>query len=289
MNTLSKKEEKEENKEEKEENKEEKEENKEEKEENKEEKEENKEEKEENKEEKEENKEEEYIKENEECQKLDKCETCNEESITKNLCLKCNNKKGYYFLNKNNNSKKAGNSEYIDCVNNDTKPSNFYFNKEEKDFRICYETCATCDYGGNGNEHNCTSCEANYIIMPDIPNSTHCVFKCLYFYYYTSYNQYKCTETSICPKDFNLLINEKRKCTDNCIKDDIYKYQYNGNCLKECPNGTINEINEYICKDKNLDKCVLSENEFNYLNDNITILNIQLLYIKIQIVYQNYL
>jgi len=248
----------------------EKEENKEEKEENKEEKEENEEEKEENKEEKEENKEEEYIKENEECQKLEKCETCDDESITKNLCLKCNNKRGYYFLNKNNNSKKKWNSEYIDCVNNDTKPSNFYFNKEEKDFRICYETCATCDYGGNGNEHNCTSCEANYIIMPDIPNSTHCVFECLYFYYHTSYNQYKCTETSICPKDYNLLINEKRKCTDNCIKDDIYKYQYNGNCIKECPDGTITEINEYICKDKNIDKCVLSENEFTYLNDNIT-------------------
>ena len=211
-------------------------------------------------------KEEEYIKENEEC--LDKCETCDEESISKNLCIKCNNKKGYYYLNKN--SKKAGKSEYIDCVNNDTKPSNFYFNKGEKDFRICYETCATCIYGGNGNEHNCTSCEANYIIMPDVPNSTHCVFDCLYFYYFTPYNQYKCTETSICPKDFNLLIKEKRKCTDNCIKDDLYKYQYNGNCFIECPDGTVNEINEYICKDQTPDKCVISENAISYLNDNIT-------------------
>ena len=266
------KEEKEEYKEEKEEYKEEKEEYKEEKEEYKEEKEEYKEEKEEYKEEKEEYKEEkeEYKEEKEECQKLDKCETCDEESISKNLCIKCNNKKGYYFLNKEYNSKKIGFSKYIDCVNNDTKPFNFYFNKEEKDYRICYETCATCDYGGNGNEHNCTSCEVNYIIMPDVPNSTHCVFDCLYFYYYTSYNQYKCTEGPICPKDFNLLIKEKRKCTDNCIKDNLFKYQYNGNCLKNCPNGTVNEINEYLCKDQNLGKCVLSENEFNYLNDNIT-------------------
>ena len=259
-------EEKEEYKEEKEDYKEEKEEYKEEKEEFKEEKQEYKEEKEEYKEEKEE-----YKEEKEECQKLDKCETCDEESISKNLCIKCNNKKGYYYLNnKDYNSKKTEISKYIDCVNNDTKPSNFYFNKEEKDFRICYETCATCDYGGNGNEHNYTSCEVNYIIMPDIPNSTHCVFDCLYFYYYTSYNQYKCTEAPTCPKDFNLLVEEKRKCTDNCLKDNLFKYQYNGFCLKNCPNGTVNEIDEYLCKDQNLDKCVLSENEFIFLNDNIT-------------------
>ena len=214
--------------------------------------------------------EEEYFKEKEICQKLEKCETCDEESMSKNLCIKCNNKKGYYFLNKSNNSKKIGNTQYIDCVNNDTKPSNFYFNKEQKDFRICYETCATCDFGGNGNEHNCTSCESNYIKMPDVPNSTHCVFDCVYFYYYNFYHQYKCTENSICPKNFNLLIKEKKKCTDNCTKDDIYKYLYNSNCLKECPNGTFSEINEYLCKDKNQDKCVLSESEFSYLNDNIT-------------------
>ena len=30
---------------------------------------------------------------------LEKCELYNEESFSRNLCIKCNNMKGYYFLN----------------------------------------------------------------------------------------------------------------------------------------------------------------------------------------------
>ena len=213
---------------------------------------------------------EEMEKEDIECKKLEKCEICNEESVLENLCIKCNNKKGFYFLN-NINSMKSGNNKYIDCVNNSTKPSNFYFYEEQKEFRICYEVCATCNYGGNGNKHNCTSCEANYILKPDIPNSTDCVLECLYYYYYNSYNQYKCTDNLICPENYNLLIEDKKKCTDNCQKDNIYKYRYNGICLKECPSDTAtNGTNDFICKDKNINKCLLSENKINYLDDNIT-------------------
>ena len=205
-----------------------------------------------------------------ECKELEKCELCNKESISKKLCIKCNNKKGYYFLNNNKDSIKSGNKEYIDCINNNTKPSNFYFNEEQKEFSVCYEVCATCDYGGNGNKNNCTSCETNYILNPDIPNSTDCVLECLYYYYYTSYNQYRCTDNLICPESYNLLIKEKKKCTDDCLKEDIYKYQYNGICLKECPDGTTNdESNEFICKDKNIDKCILSGNKIRF-DDNIT-------------------
>ena len=38
--------------------------------------------------------------------------------------------------------------------------------------------------------------------------------------------------------------------------DDIYKYQYNGECLESCPENTKdNELN--ICLDKNIEKCTL--------------------------------
>ena len=47
-------------------------------------------------------------------------------------------------------------------------------------------------------------------------------------------------------------------------------YQYNGNCLKECPNNTIINDNVYLCQDINKDKCELSETEFNYISDTIT-------------------
>jgi len=45
------------------------------------------------------------------------CEICNEESANKNLCIKCNNAKGYYFLNKDSISKEEIGDKYIDCVN----------------------------------------------------------------------------------------------------------------------------------------------------------------------------
>ena len=192
------------------------------------------------------------IKDYSECNELEKCQLCNEESVSKNLYIKCNNKKEYYFLN----YYAIENQNYIDCVNNITKPSNFYFNEGYNDYEPCYYTFATCDYGGDGVENNCTSCELNYINKPDFYNSTNCVLKCLYFYYYTIFAQYKCTPSAQCPKDYNLMIKEKRKCIDNCQNDDIYKYEYNGECLKICPNNVYHDENEFKCKDIDISQCL---------------------------------
>ena len=65
-------------------------------------------------------------------------------------------------------------------------------------------------------------------------------------------------------------IKEKKSCIDDCKKDLIYKYLYNGNCLKECPSGTINH--NFICK-ADSDKCILGKNDI-YLteNDNLKII-----------------
>ena len=200
---------------------------------------------------------------------LEKCQSCNEESKLKDLCIVCNNIKGFYFLNNQLSITKKmliyGN--YIDCVNNITKPSNFYFNKENNDYEPCFYTCGTCNYGGNKNENNCTSCGFNYIKEPYLINSSNCVLKCSYYYYYTSYGEYKCTSFSQCPKDYNLLIYEKKKCVKNCMEDDIYKYQYNGECLKECPVNTTYNIKDYICKDININKCLLRENNYTFMEE----------------------
>ena len=154
--------------------------------------------------------EEEEEKENEEgineCKELKKCELCNENSLSSNLCLKCNNKEGYYLVN--NMNSKIINDKYIDCANNKTKPSNFYYNEENEDYRPCYETCSSCTFGGNEKEHNCTSCENIYFKNPDLVGSTNCLIKCDYFYYY-KYNQYKCTKDNIFTECFDLLIIKK--------------------------------------------------------------------------------
>ena len=200
---------------------------------------------------------------------MEKCKYCSEESISKKLCIKeCNNEKGYYFINSILSNYNVNNDNFIDCANSKTKPSNFYFNIEKKEYQPCFYMCATCNYGGNLDENNCTLCEKGLIFEPDYINSKNCVKKCLYYYYYLD-GQYKCTNSPQCPEEYSLLIRNKNKCTDNCESDILYKYQYNGECYEECPNNTSHDENDYLCKDINLNKCLLSENEFKSLNENI--------------------
>ena len=40
---------------------------------------------------------------------------------------------------------------------------------------------------------------------------------------------------NICPKREKFLIPEKKKCIDNCMKDDIYKFFYDNICIIDCP------------------------------------------------------
>ena len=204
------------------------------------------------------------------CQ-LEKCQICDSKSEKNNLCIKCNIFNGYYPLNAYQLSEYElfqYNNDYIDCVNDETKPSNFYFNSINKYYEPCYEKCAACKYGGDDKNNNCTSCDIGYILKPEFKNN--CVIKCEYYYYYTYYGQYKCTETPQCPNDYNLLIKEKGKCTNNCSKDDIYLYQYNGECLKQCPTNTSDGDNDYICKDSNSNICSISKRDIIISNENIT-------------------
>ena len=80
--------------------------------------------------------------------------------------------------------------------------------------------------GGNAENNNCLSCEVNYRKKPDNLNSTNCVTECYYSYYYSAFGQYKCTNSSICPDEAHLYIKELKKCTDDCKKESVYKYQY---------------------------------------------------------------
>ena len=95
---------------------------------------------------------------------LEKCEKCDEKSFSHNLCITCNKAKDYYQISPSINisSYTFNNKIYIDCFNNSTKPSNFYFNKTGEYYEPCYRSCATCEYGGDGNQNNCTTCDVDY-------------------------------------------------------------------------------------------------------------------------------
>ena len=172
----------------------------------------------------------------------------------------CDPNNGYYIL--------FINDDYI-CTKN--KPSNFYLNNEIGAYELCYETCATCNSSGNLVNNNCLTCAKNFILEPDTTIPTNCVDECPYYYYYDIFDQYICTTDEQCPLESNYLIREKQKCVNSCSNTDGYIFQYNGECVKKCPEGTETN-NENICKDKNLNVCTLSEatlKSANFEDDNI--------------------
>ena len=193
----------------------------------------------------------------------DKCSNCTKESWLLKLCISCNINNNYYEVDFK--SKNQIKNNFLECYNENTKPSNFFFNKNTQKYEPCYETCEECNFSGNSEIHNCTKCAPNFIFRPETPETTNCVAECKYFYYYTSYDQYKCSEINQCPEEQNLLIKTKNKCVIDCKLDDIYQYQYDGNCLIECPENTKSNNNK-ICELINKNECSLSKNEFDLTN-----------------------
>ena len=84
-------------------------------------------------------------------------------------------------------------------------------------FTICFELCNTCDNGGNGFENNFTSCIIGLILMPGKIPPTNCVYNCKYYFYYSDYDQYICTDNGQCPQEISLLITPKNKCVNEWI------------------------------------------------------------------------
>ena len=185
-----------------------------------------------------------------------KCKSSNSKSLSYNLCIECNTDRGYFPAEIKDKSIFHG---FTECYNNDTKPINFYFDDSDNTYKICYETCLTCNKKGNEYTNNCIECDINYIKKPGYEYTTNCVTNCLYLYYYTSYGQYKCTVNYNCPDEANFYIEELKKCTFDCRKEVTYRYQYGGKCLKNCPKNT--ESNPYNICIENINNCLKSENK----------------------------
>ena len=195
-----------------------------------------------------------YYLENNQCKKVcknEKCLFCNEQSDNINLCLIC--KDGYLKINYNNNS-------FFDCVKNDDPIlSRFYYNEILDAFKPCYELCEKCIKEGNEDAHNCLKCIDGYMLMPGINPKNICVK--FSEFYYISNDVYHPLDNYICPEEAKFYIREKKSCIDDCLYDDKYNYLFCGNCLKECPQGTMNTNN--ICRINN-NEFYLYENEFSF-------------------------
>ena len=190
---------------------------------------------------------------------LMKCNISDEFSLRNSLCIECNSEKGYYplYYNTEKDVYLKNYVKYKACYNNVTIPSNYYFNDELNVYEECYESCSACYGHGEMNNHNCSSCKDNYNFEPEVKYTKNCLKKCNYYFYYSLIGKYFCTENYYCPKDVNLVIEDKNQCVYDCKIDNIYRYQYNGECLKECPPQTkSNSLNQ--CIDENIEKCTLT-------------------------------
>ena len=161
-----------------------------------------------------------------------KCEQSTEgysaESLTYNLCLKCNNKDHYYKVLKGSDY-----DNFVEFFNEQTK-KNFYLDIHEFVYKPCYETCQTCIAGGNASNHNCIECALGYMYIYESGNYL-CKKNCSYAYYYIyPFEYYECTSTNSCPEEAPYFVPNLRKCVRNCQEEIPYIWQYAGICYKSC-------------------------------------------------------
>ena len=199
-----------------------------------------------------------------------KCLICNEESDRLGLCLSCDETK-YKKVNYTNTF-----SHFINCMEEQKLINDYYYDSFSEQYKPCYKLCNKCFGPGNVSYHNCIECKEQYMLRPaDNPNNNCVVYSD--FYYISAYNEYKPLNSPQCPEQAKYTIkNEQNKisCIYDCKADKTYRYLYNGNCLKGCPSGTIED--NFICKETAPEKIYISEKEI-HLSPNKTIEDIGIL------------
>ena len=118
---------------------------------------------------------------------FENCDTCTTSGSTLDdqQCDTC--KYGFYFVENTKN-----------CFGE--PPDGYYFDREKKLYRKCYDKCKTCTKLNIGNIHNCLSCYNNYLLY----NSTNCL-DCKTQGKYVNYEQTECVD-SVPEMDFMLII-----------------------------------------------------------------------------------
>ena len=210
-----------------------------------------------------------------ECQKNEKCAICTPDSYSYDLCLTCNEEKGYYpkYSNETNSSLSG---PYINCY----KSLEGYY-LDNNIFMPCYSKCKSCYGYGNSTFNNCSECKDEYMLLTDYEYPNLCKQKCDTNYYYINIhweNNIECVNS--CPYNFPKLITKKNKCINECKNDNIYKYEYDNECYERCPSGTqLKAGEEYLCEvlncpvyyDYNQTNCITEVPEGYYANSTNTI------------------
>ena len=134
------------------------------------------------------------------CSRDIKCYKCSFDSISKNLCISCNN--NYYpKINDNSNI-----SPHINCY----KDLDGHY-LDNNIYKPCYSSCKKCKSLGNEKHHDCLECNKEYIFIDDKGHENNCYKECPYSYFLDESNKYICIMLSTRKKeeiidDFDSLI-----------------------------------------------------------------------------------
>ena len=201
-----------------------------------------------------------------------RCKECNSESDEMKLCISCDES-----YEKVNYTKIF--SKYFDCIKKEKLENKYYKDIASNQYRPCYEKCKKCSGPGNATSHNCLECEANYMFRPgDNPHNNCVVYSD--FYYLSPYGEYKPLNSPQCPEEAKFKIKNKEDqkvaCIYDCKMDKVYKYLYNGNCIKSCSEIEGTQNVSFICKETNINNIYVSENPI-FLDKNDSIKDMQTL------------
>ena len=171
------------------------------------------------------------------------CNTCPSNTlIYNNLCI-------HNFCDKY--------EEYsIECI--DGNPLGYYLDSDGV-YKKCFALCKSCNGVGTTTNHNCEECISNYRFLNDFDNDKNCYPDCgTYNYYFDESNVYHCTENEACPTPYDKLIPQKKKCIDQCEKDNTYKFEYHHTCLDHLVTQTTKVDNNH--ESTYIDKIITEKN-----------------------------
>ena len=107
----------------------------------------------------------------------------------KNKCIdNCTNDDDYQYEYDNQCFKICPNDTHVSSDNMyfcQENPENYYLD-EDNIYKPCYNTCKSCNIGGNENSHNCNECINNYNFINDSGYENNCYPKCDKYYFDSS-------------------------------------------------------------------------------------------------------
>ena len=182
--------------------------------------------------------------------KLIQYKTYSIESLTQNLCTSCDKEEGYYPIY---DDLYINNFSFYNCYKS---LEGYYFDNETSTYKLCYKSCKNCEKEGNEIENNCLECKLVYRFEIHYNKYKNCYNSCQYYHYFDKNDNITyCTNDSVCPFNYNKLIEDKGECIISCEKEIKYKYEFNSKCYNHCPNNSKKRENDedlsYLSLDKN--------------------------------------